>query len=92
MIYKAGAGPIPIPHKQLNVQNLKDAIMFAISPSAKDAAEKMAQQIHEDVNIYFSVILTRPSEQQLMTGFFFVCRMNGVQSDVILIDDGNNIH
>ena len=71
MIYKAGAGPIPIPHKQLNVQNLKDAIMFAISPSAKDAAEKMAQQIHEDVNIYFSVILTRPSEQQLMTGFFF---------------------
>ena len=71
MIYKAGAGPKPIPHKQLNVEKLRDAIMFAISPSAKESAKKMAQQIREDVNIYFSVILTQSSEQQLMMAFFF---------------------
>ena len=51
MIHKAGAGPKPIPHKELNVENLSDAIKFAIGPSAKKAAKKMALQIHEDVNI-----------------------------------------
>ena len=58
MIHKAGAGPKPIPHKELNIESLRDAIKFAISPSAKEAAKKMAYQIHEDVNIYFSK--TRP--------------------------------
>jgi hypothetical protein len=56
MIHKAGAGPKPIPHKELNIDNLRDAIKFAISPSAQEAAKKMAYQIHEDVNIYFSKI------------------------------------
>lgn len=50
MIYEAGAGPKPIPHKELNVENLRDAIKFAIGPSAKEAAKRMAHQIHEDVN------------------------------------------
>ena len=63
MIYKAGAGPKPIPHKELSVENLRDAIMFAISPSAKDAAKKMAHQIHEDVDIYFSVIIITQSSE-----------------------------
>jgi sterol 3beta-glucosyltransferase len=52
MIYKAGAGPKPIPHKELSVENLRDAIKFAISPSAKEAAKKMAHQIQEDVNVF----------------------------------------
>jgi sterol 3beta-glucosyltransferase len=51
MIHKAGAGPKPIPHKELSVESLRDAILFAISPPAKEAAKKMAHQIHEDVNI-----------------------------------------
>lgn len=45
MIHKAGAGPEPIPHKQLNVAKLTEAIKFAISPSAKIAAKAMADQI-----------------------------------------------
>ena len=53
MIHKAGAGPKPIPHKELSVENLRDAITFAISPSAKEAAKKMAHQIHEDVSKIF---------------------------------------
>ena len=52
MIHKAGAGPKPIPHKELSVENLRDAIMFATGPSAKEAAKRMAHQIHEDVNIF----------------------------------------
>ena len=70
MIYKAGAGPKPIPQKQLSVQNLRDAIMFAISPSAKEAAKKMAHEIHEDV--FFSVVITQSSKQLMMTFFFRV--------------------
>ena len=51
MIWKAGAGPKPIPRKDLSVENLRDAIKFANSVSVKEAAKKMAYQIHEDVNI-----------------------------------------
>lgn len=49
MIYKAGAGPKPIPHKELNVQKLRDAITFATSSAAKEAAKGLAQRIYEDV-------------------------------------------
>ena len=56
MIHKAGAGPKPIPQKELSVENLRDAILFAISPSAKEAAKKMAHQIREDVNISYLII------------------------------------
>jgi hypothetical protein len=49
MIHKAGAGPEPIPHKQLNVAKLTDAIKFAVSPSAKVAAKAMADQIKSEV-------------------------------------------
>lgn len=51
MIHRAGAGPEPIPQKQLNVESLKAAIEFAISPSAKAAAQRMAQQIQSEVFI-----------------------------------------
>ncbi|KAF8061758.1 UDP-Glycosyltransferase/glycogen phosphorylase [Lyophyllum atratum] len=48
MIHKAGAGPEPIPHKKLDVENLRDAIKFAISPPAKQAARRMAEQIRSE--------------------------------------------
>ena len=50
MIHKAGAGPEPIPHKKLNIENLGDAIKFAVSPSAKAAAQRMAKQIEAEVS------------------------------------------
>lgn len=49
MINKAGAGPEPIPHKKLNIDNLRDGIKFLVSPSAKDAATRMAEQIENEV-------------------------------------------
>ncbi|KAJ7778801.1 UDP-Glycosyltransferase/glycogen phosphorylase [Mycena maculata] len=48
MIHKAGAGPKPIPHKKLNIDNLRDALKFAISPAAKNAAKGMAEQIQRE--------------------------------------------
>jgi hypothetical protein len=70
MIHKAGAGPKPIPHKELSVESLRDAILFAISPSAKEAAKKMSHQIHEDVKNNPQFIIIQSSE--LLNCF---CRM-----------------
>ena len=48
MIHRAGGGPEPIPQKQLTVDNLADAIKFAVSPEAKAAAGKMGEQIRSE--------------------------------------------
>ncbi|KAL0569753.1 hypothetical protein V5O48_012214 [Marasmius crinis-equi] len=48
MIHRAGAGPAPIPHEDLTVDNLCAGIKFAISPAAKDAARRMAEQIRNE--------------------------------------------
>lgn len=48
MVAKAGAGPDPIPHKELTVDKLADAINFCLSPEsvqrARDLASKVAQE------------------------------------------------
>ena len=51
MIHRAGAGPAPIHHKDLNPDNLCAAITYAISPEAKTAAAEMAKQITSEVRI-----------------------------------------
>ncbi|KAJ3846924.1 glycosyltransferase family 1 protein [Lentinula lateritia] len=48
MIHKAGAGPEPIPHKMLEIENLRDAILFAVSPGAKTAAKTLAEKIQKE--------------------------------------------
>ncbi|TFK67117.1 glycosyltransferase family 1 protein [Pluteus cervinus] len=49
MIHRAGAGPAPIPQATLTADNLTDAIKYAISEKAKEAATDLAQRIaHED--------------------------------------------
>ncbi|GLB35572.1 putative glycosyltransferase family 1 protein [Lyophyllum shimeji] len=55
MIHRAGAGPEPISHKKLNVENLRDAIKFAVSPSAKLAARQMAEQIRSEDGVVSGV-------------------------------------
>ena len=49
MIYKAGAGPEPIPNKELTMKKLRDGIKFAISPKAKEAARILGDKIREEV-------------------------------------------
>jgi sterol 3beta-glucosyltransferase len=49
MIHQTGAGPKPIPHKKLTVAKLSAAIEYALSPTAKEAAQNVARQIHDDV-------------------------------------------
>ncbi|KAE9401511.1 glycosyltransferase family 1 protein [Gymnopus androsaceus JB14] len=48
MIHKANAGPEPIPHKTLGIENLRDGIRFAISSEAKEAARRLARVIESE--------------------------------------------
>lgn len=45
MVAIAGAGPKPIPHKQLNAQNLADAIRFCLTPEAATAAGELSAKM-----------------------------------------------
>ena len=49
MIHQTGSGPKPIPHAELHVENLRDAIKFATSADAKAAAARIAESIRNEV-------------------------------------------
>ncbi|KAF9871324.1 hypothetical protein CkaCkLH20_11245 [Colletotrichum karsti] len=48
MVAEAGAGPRPIPHKQLTSENLKAAIEYCLSNQAVSAARKIAAQMESE--------------------------------------------
>lgn len=45
MVAKAGAGPLPIPYKELTADRLADAIMTALEPASVAAAKELAHSI-----------------------------------------------
>jgi hypothetical protein len=45
MVAKAGAGPPPIPHKELTADGLADAITYALKPDSVERAQEMARKI-----------------------------------------------
>ena len=49
MIHQAGAGPKPIPQRELCVDNLSDALVELLSEPAKVAARHIAEQIRDEV-------------------------------------------
>jgi Ser/Thr protein kinase RdoA (MazF antagonist) len=48
MVNAAGAGPAPIPQRQLNAQNLADAIRDCLTPRAQAAAQIMADKMRQE--------------------------------------------
>lgn len=48
MVSSAGAGPPPIPQKQLDSQNLAEAIKFCFTPEASSAACKIAETMRSE--------------------------------------------
>jgi len=48
MIHRAGAGPSPIPQKELTAEKLSDAFKYAVSEDASKAAQKMGEQIRSE--------------------------------------------
>ncbi|KAK4033344.1 sterol 3-beta-glucosyltransferase [Parachaetomium inaequale] len=51
MIAAAGAGPSPIPQKQLKATNLAEAIRFCLTPEASAASQKMAAQMRSESGV-----------------------------------------
>lgn len=45
MVARAGAGPDPIPHRQLSADKLADAINFCLRPESLDRAKELASKI-----------------------------------------------
>ena len=48
MVAKAGAGPQPIPNKQLTAENLAEAIQEALKPAALERAQELGAKISEE--------------------------------------------
>lgn len=55
MVAARGAGPKPIPHKQLNAQNLADAITFCLTPEANNAAQEIAYSMQQESGVRTAV-------------------------------------
>lgn len=51
MIAIAGAGPKPLPHQTLTVQNLSEAITFCLTPDALAAAQKIATNMSKESGV-----------------------------------------
>lgn len=48
MVARAGAGPMPIHHKQLTADKLADAILKALEPETLERAKELGNKIHEE--------------------------------------------
>lgn len=48
MVSRAGAGPDPIPHKQLTADNLAEGIMTCLKPESLSKANELAQKIAKE--------------------------------------------
>ncbi|CAH0057202.1 unnamed protein product [Clonostachys solani] len=55
MVAKAGAGPFPIPHKELSVDNLAEAIHYCLSDEAAAAAALIAKKMESEVGVRAAV-------------------------------------
>lgn len=51
IVARAGAGPTPIPHKQLTVEKLSDAIETALKDSTKDRAQEIARKMAKESGV-----------------------------------------
>ena len=48
MVARAGAGPEPLPHKELTAQKLADAIDFCLKPESQSKAKELASKIAKE--------------------------------------------
>lgn len=48
MVARAGAGPEPIPHKELTGEKLADAINFCLKPESQERAKELASKIAKE--------------------------------------------
>ncbi|CAI7581566.1 unnamed protein product [Penicillium bialowiezense] len=55
MVASRGIGPMPIPHRSLNAENLAEAIRFCLHPDTLSAAGDLARQMSEEAGVCAAV-------------------------------------
>ncbi|KAJ5323144.1 UDP-glucuronosyl/UDP-glucosyltransferase [Penicillium brevicompactum] len=55
MVASRGIGPMPIPHRSLNAENLAEAIRFCLHPDTLSAAGELAHQMSEEAGVSAAV-------------------------------------
>lgn len=55
MVARAGAGPKPIQHKALNLQNISEALKYCMSPEASEAALAISEKMKGDSGVKAAV-------------------------------------
>ncbi|CAI7648028.1 unnamed protein product [Penicillium palitans] len=55
MVASRGIGPMPIPHKSLNADNLAEAIRFCLHPDTLEAAGNLAREMSEEDGVSAAV-------------------------------------
>lgn len=55
MCHRAGAGPPPIPYKELSVEKLVEGIKFALSDRAKIAAKGLSEKLEKEDGVQKAV-------------------------------------
>ncbi|KAH7186145.1 UDP-glucose,sterol transferase [Fusarium flagelliforme] len=73
MVHAAGAGPMPIPQKTLNSQNLSQAIRDCLTPGALAAARGMAEKMRQENGV-----------RQAVNSFHANLPMDKMRCDVML--------
>lgn len=51
IVARAGAGPVPIPHKQLTADKLSDAIDMALKPETQGRAHEIAKKMEKESGV-----------------------------------------
>jgi sterol 3beta-glucosyltransferase len=90
MIHRAGAGPSPIPQKELTADKLSDAFKYAVSEDASKAAQKMGEQIRSE-NGEEKGVSSFHRHLPLMNMRSVICPSSCIvaeQADVMLIQSG----
>lgn len=55
MVASRGIGPMPIPHRNLNAENLAEAIRFCLHPDTLAAAAELANQMSQEDGVSTAV-------------------------------------
>lgn len=55
MVASRGIGPMPIPHRSLNAENLAESIRFCLHPDTLSAAGELARQMSAEAGVSAAV-------------------------------------
>ncbi|THY59690.1 UDP-Glycosyltransferase/glycogen phosphorylase [Aureobasidium pullulans] len=70
MIHRAGAGPSPIPYKDLDADKLANQIREALKPETKERAKELAARIKEETGAKTAAKFFHETQQMQDTGCF----------------------